>query len=79
MAAGVPLGLSRKVSPMENTTARLFRALMGLVICVVGAGIAVIAIILTVEYAWGWIFLVGPVALVLAALSIRWGTRLISH
>ena len=64
---------------MENTTARLFRALMGLVICVVGVGIAVIAIILTVEYAWGWIFLVGPIALVLAALSIRWGTRLISH
>ncbi|GAA2050032.1 hypothetical protein GCM10009820_06000 [Leifsonia soli] len=64
---------------MENTTARLFRALMGLVICVVGAGIAVIAIILTVEYAWGWIFLIGPVALVLAALSTRWGTRLISH
>lgn len=64
---------------MENTTARLFRALLGLVICVVGAGIAVIAIILTVEYAWGWTFLVGPVALVLAVLFIRWGTRLISH
>lgn len=64
---------------MENTTAGLFRALLGLVICVVGTGIAVIAIILTVEYAWGWIFLVGPAALVLAALSIRWGTRLISH
>jgi putative Ca2+/H+ antiporter (TMEM165/GDT1 family) len=64
---------------VKNTTARLFRALLGLVICVVGAGTALIAIILTLEYAWGWIFLVGPLALLGAALLIRWGSRLISQ
>ena len=64
---------------MDNTPARLLRALLGLVICLAGVGAAVIAIALTVENAWGWIFLIGPLAAVLATLSLRWGTGLISH
>lgn len=62
-----------------NTMMRLLRALIGLGICAAGAGAAAIAVVLTVENAWGWIFLVGPIALVLTGLCLRWGTRLISR
>lgn len=64
---------------MDNTPARLLRALLGLVICLAGLGVAVVAIVLIVQNAWGWIFLVGPLAAVLATLSLRWGTGLISR
>lgn len=64
---------------MDTTPARLLRALLGLVICLAGVGAAVIAIVLTLENAWGWIFLVGPLALILSSLFLRWGTHLISR
>lgn len=64
---------------MVNSTARIFRTLLGLVIRVAGVGTAAVAVILAMEYAWGWVFLVGPLALIVSMLCLRWGTRLISH
>lgn len=58
--------------------ARTFRVVLGLLLCGVGGLGAIALMVVTIQQAWGWIFLVGPVSILVAVLLIRLGTKLLA-
>ena len=64
---------------MKTFLAGVGRFLLGLVMCGVGALGAFAVIVLTVQLAWGWVFLTGPAAIAVGIVLLARGTKLVAN
>ena len=63
---------------MHDLLTRTVRVVLGLLICIIGSMGAIVLIVVTIQNAGAWIFLVAPVSIIVAILLLRLGTRLIA-